>query len=110
MKTIGTIFLLLFSSNALTGDGQGFVAQLFPTTNSSDGVAFVALGGSQAHNNQPKCSGSTWALSLSTSGGRAIYSTLLSAQAQKMSVVIYGNNLCDVWPDRESIAGINLIN
>jgi hypothetical protein len=106
MKLVLILFLL--STSALAGDGQGSISSLFPTTNTDAGVVFVRLAGANAHNSKPACSGVEWALSLSTPAGRGVYATLLSAQAQAKSVIVYGFNTCSVWGDRESIAGVVL--
>jgi hypothetical protein len=108
MRTCSALILLFSSYICFAGVGQGNVAFLFPTTNTDGGVVFIGLAGANAHTNKPVCSGIEWALSLATPGGRGVYATLLSAQAQGRPVTLYGFNNCNVWGDRESIAGVVL--
>jgi hypothetical protein len=105
MKAYILLLSVFYSYHGLAGEGQGSVAILFPTTNTDAGVVFVGLGGVNAHTDKPACSGTQWALSLATPAGRGVYATLLSAQAQSKPVILYGFNNCNIWGDRESIAG-----
>lgn len=84
-------------SAAMAGDGAGKVIQLMAHT--GDIVIFSLDGG---HTGRPACSApGTWALSLSTQSGRAMYALLLSAQSQGKQVSVHGTGACGAWGDRE---------
>lgn len=62
-------------------------------------VVFFTLDG--GHTSKPACSADSWALSLSTHSGRAMYALLLSAQSQGKQVWVHGTGACAAWGDRE---------
>lgn len=82
----------LFSivNSAVAGSSSGQVTVI--TAHNGDTIIFSA----GLHQNKPPCStiGEEWAFSLSTPSGKAMYSLLLSAQAQGLSVTTYGVNDC----------------
>lgn len=54
------------------------------------------------HTNAPvACPHNEWAFYANTDLGQAMYSMLLSAAAQCLSVTVHGANDCTAWPDRE---------
>jgi hypothetical protein len=68
-------------------------------------VGDVAMFAAGPHNNPPACSlnnGDEWAITLATATGRAMFATLLAAQAQGKPVIVVGSGKCDAWGDRES--------
>ena len=94
----------------MAGDSEGTVNLLLPISATADGVVFLSTNPS-THTGKPACSslGDQWALSLANGSGKAMYAMLLSAQAQGLKIHVYGTGNCDVWPDRESIAGVNYV-
>lgn len=92
------------SGKAIAGHSEGKVTMLMAHV--GDLVMFRA----GAHHNKPTCStvGDEWAISLKSETGKAMYSLLLSAQAQGKSVTVIGPpngtqpESCPAWPDRES--------
>lgn len=104
------ILSLFLFKPALAGDSEGTVNLLLPISATADGVVFLSTNPS-THTGKPACSslGDQWALSLANGSGKAMYAMLLSAQAQGLKIHVYGTGNCDVWPDRESIAGVNYV-
>ncbi len=47
-----------------------------------------------------------FALDLSTTAGKSQYAAILTAKALGSPVTVIGKNVCDVWPDRESVSYI----
>ena len=99
-----SLLTLALSSVAVAGHSEGKVTMLMAHV--GDLVMFRA----GVHHNKPACStvGDEWVISLKTETGRAMYSLLLSAQAQGKSVSVIGPEngaqpqSCPAWPDRES--------
>ncbi len=102
MKKITVLILCLFGSfSVYAGNSNGKVEFLMVHT--GDVVIFSA----GAHQSKPGCSRvgnawGSWALSLKTESGKAMYAMLLSAQAQSQSVKVIGESACKAWGDRES--------
>ena len=104
------ILIVFFGSPVYAGDSEGTVNLLLPITANADGVVFLSTSPS-THTNKPACStvGNEWALSLAGGSGKAVYAMLLSAQAQGLKIHVYGAGNCNVWGDRESIAGASYV-
>ena len=103
------LLCLLMGEPVFAGGSVGTVNLLLPISANTEGVVFLTTSPS-THTNKPLCSsqGDEWALSLAN-GGKAIYAMLLSAQAQGLKIQVYGTGNCNVWGDRESIAGVNYV-
>jgi hypothetical protein len=100
LAVLVALILGLCSFSALAGSGAGTVTVL--RAHSSDIIMFKLSGG---HVGKPACATATsdsWALSLTTHTGRAMYALLLSAQAQGKGVQVSGTGDCSAWPDREA--------
>ena len=97
-KSFLTLMLGVCCSNVYAGTGWGKVTRIQPVL--ADTVIFTV----ENHVTMPSCSnqGLDWALSLTTNTGRAQYSLLLAAAAQKKSVSITGFHDCRAWGDREA--------
>ena len=109
MKNIIFILLLLMSSKASAGYGTGTITSLFAHAQGGNGAGTIMFT-ITVHEQAPSCSTvgdpSEWAFSLNTEHGKAMYSMLLSAQAQNKEVTVsgWGNGEagnCDDWGDRE---------
>ncbi len=91
----------MFCFTAHAGSSSGQITQVV-VTGVGDAVIFTA----GPHVNKPACStvGDDWSISLTTPGGRAMYALVLSAQAQRLPVIVTGNtpNNCSAWGDRET--------
>ena len=104
MKKIMLLIAALASSHmAYAGHGTGKIELLLahPGVNNQGVIMFKT----ENNFNKAACStveeGRQWALSLATEHGRAMYSLLLSAQAQDLDVTVIGANDCAAWGDRE---------
>lgn len=97
-KLLVFIILLFWGSSSFAGESSGKVVHLM--AHHGDIIMFDA----GVHTNKPACSTANnhWAFSLKTDLGRAMYSMLLSAAAQKLTVNVKGLNTCDAWGDRET--------
>ena len=91
---------LLLSTSALAGGGSGKVTNI--GVHKYDVVMFsVETNTTTASCVSAPAHIGVWAFSLKTETGRAMYSLLLSAQAQGLSVTVWGTGDCDAWGDRE---------
>lgn len=90
--------IILGAFPAIAGSSNGAVSRLL--VNSSNTVMFTA--GSVA--NKPACSTvpNSWAFSLTTPSGKAMYALLLTAYAQGKQVVVEGTGTCSAWGDSET--------
>lgn len=101
------LFLSVCSRSVMAGSGAGKVMVL--RAHAHDVIMFGLSGG---HASRPTCAAAvsdSWALSLSTHTGRAMYALLLSAQAQGKSVQVSGAGDCSAWPDREAPIWIYIV-
>lgn len=101
------LFLGVCSPSVLAGSGAGKVT--FLRAHSSDIIMFGLSGG---HVGKPTCAtaaSDSWALSLTTHTGRAMYAMLLSAQAQGKGVQVSGAGGCSAWADREAPTWIYIV-
>ena len=91
---------ILLAAGPALADGSATGTVLLLQPHNPDVVIFNV----GTHGNKPACSsvGDQWALSLSSSAGRAMYALLLAASMQGQTVHVQGTGLCDAWPDRES--------
>jgi hypothetical protein len=98
---------LLIPQIANSGTGRGLVTYLEIYSDPYN-VLFIDNG---SHENKPPCStaGTQWALSLVSSNNKALYATILSAQALGKSIIITGNGTCSAWSDRETIIGVQVL-
>ena len=91
---------MLVADAAYAGSSTGLVGVLRAHTNAPNIITFSA----GTNVGKPACSviGDEWALSLSTDGGRAMYSLLLMAKAAGLTVTVIGTSACSAWADRET--------
>jgi hypothetical protein len=113
MRTFHPILMalaLLISGHAFAGDASGKVLKIYvlacPSASSQADCAVAIVRLTNAAINAPACStsgssGLEWAFWVNTPAGKAMFSTLLHAQAVKANVAIIGDNTCGGWGDRE---------
>ncbi|GLX80544.1 hypothetical protein tinsulaeT_38840 [Thalassotalea insulae] len=102
-----TLFFLtlFFTLSAHGGSAEGKVVSIIAHSDGGNGhgVFMFVLDGERS--DVPTCStdagGKAWAQSLEKESGRAMYSLVLSAQAQNKTIKIIGYGNCDTWGDRE---------
>ncbi len=97
--------MAVLSFDVLSGNTSGKIAVL--GVNRFD-EALVKTDGTE---NYQECAAEfkRYVADLNTNYGRAMYSMMLSAKAQKKSIKITGKNLCDVRDDAESIQYIEIL-
>lgn len=104
LKVLTTLLLAALALPALAGTGSGSIIRIYihsPNGSYSSSTEGVVMFSMSQHLNPPSCSSSEWAFSLDTARGRMMYALLLSAKAQKKSVIIQGDGTCSDWSDRE---------
>ncbi|MDW6091674.1 hypothetical protein [Vibrio rhizosphaerae] len=101
--TLSNILLgSLLSFTAFAGTGTGTITQVIVhRDNSGHGVVMFTT---QGNTDKAPCStvANEWAFSLSNELGKAMYSLVLSAQAQAKPVEVKGMHQCNDWGDRET--------
>lgn len=111
MKKILLAIILMSSlvsiNAAMAGSSSGLVSTIYVIE--GDIVVFKS-----GPHQQPSCSSigdESWAFSLTTSAGKAMYALLLTASSQSKPVTVIGNNLCNSTSlnDRESPYYINVV-
>lgn len=84
--------------------GSGKIQQILAHTYGGNGAGVIMFK-TEVNANKAECStagnGSQWAFSLESEYGKAMYSLLLTAQAQNKTVSVVGMNDCSAWADRE---------
>ncbi|GLS27786.1 hypothetical protein [Marinibactrum halimedae] len=114
MRFLVSIAILLISNSSIAGTASGQVTEIIAHTDGGNGHGVFMFYIEGQRDNTPPCStvggGKAWAMSLEKESGRAMYSLLLSAQAQGKTVSVFGRGNCDSWGDREEPHYINLIN
>ncbi|WP_425628143.1 hypothetical protein [Vibrio neptunius] len=106
MKRLFFILSLFFLTSpiVIAGEGSGTISRIYVheknmSYEAPNGVVMFKV---TTHTNAPaECPSEEWAFSLETEVGKAMYSLLLSAAAQKQSVVVKGSGDCGDWKDRE---------
>ncbi|MBI3560770.1 MAG: hypothetical protein HY080_03545 [Gammaproteobacteria bacterium] len=103
-RAILMIILTSIIAPVLASGSTGTVDAM--TAHTGDAILFSA----GTHTGKPTCStaGEEWAITLSTSAGKAMYALLLSAQAQGKTVTVVGAGSCSVWPDRETVLRVSI--
>lgn len=109
-KVLLAIFLMssfAFIDSAIAGSSNGLISAIYVI----EGDIIVFKSGPHQ---QPSCStigDESWAFSLTTSTGKAMYALLLTASAQSKPVIVIGTNLCNstALNDRESPYYINVV-
>jgi hypothetical protein len=105
IKTILITLLLLISLPAFSGTGSGLVTRIFAhEKDNGNGVIMFATENhtiDASDNNGTPCSSHEWAFDAHTHLGKAMYSLLLAAAAQKIPVIVNGMGSCSAWGDRE---------
>jgi hypothetical protein len=114
MKNIIIIALLLTLSHAvIAGTASGNVERILVHSSGGNGQG-VAMFIMENNANKPACStaanGRAWAFSLENESGKAMYSLLLTAQAQQKSISVKGADNCAAWSDREKATYIFMVN
>ena len=109
------ILILLFAStSSMAGTASGKVTKILSHTDGGNGHGVFLFTIDGQRDNAPACSISdekkTWALSLEKESGRAIYSLLLSAQAQGKSISVVGRGNCNSWGDSEEPRYVTILN
>ena len=93
---------LLLCASALAGSGSGKITKI--GIHRGDVVMFsVANQTTTAPCVTAPAVVGVWAFSLATETGKAMYSLLLSAQAQGLSVSVWGTGDCSAYGDRENV-------
>ncbi|ASA56065.1 hypothetical protein [Vibrio gazogenes] len=101
--TLSSILLgSLLSFTAFAGTGTGTITQVI--VHRDDSGHGVVMFRTQGNVDKAPCSKITdeWAFSLNNELGKAMYSLVLSAQAQAKPVEVKGMHQCNDWSDRES--------
>lgn len=105
---------LLMSAQLASGAGQVTnvpIAYTDVTQLQSTGPhAFFVMFNVTASGTPPACAteNTRFVADLSTPGGQAMAAAILAAQMAGHTVTIMGRGVCDIWPDTESIAYINI--
>ena len=103
-NVIFIVGLLLLSFQCLAGTSTGLISVI--VVNAQDQVLVLAgpISGS------PECATfERFVVDLSTENGKAMYSLILSAQAQSKKIRILGKNVCNVRSNAESIQYVEVI-
>lgn len=103
-----TVFLhaAIFTHANAAGNSSGAVTSITPI---ASGQVFVTTASATS---QPACSRYGWVIDLNgsaTVAGRAMLATIMWAQAMGKQISVIGTGTCDVWSDRETIAGVTAI-
>ena len=89
MKIIVLFLGAIFIQLAYAGNGSGTIQQIIAHTSGGNGAGVVMFK-TMSNTNKAACSttdgGTQWAFSLEKEHGRAMYSLLLSAQAQQIPI------------------------
>lgn len=99
------ISLLVLSLPSFAGGANGHITQILSHTDQGNGQGVFMFVLDGVRSDAPECSvangGKAWAMSLENESGRAMYSLILSAQAQGRKIEVIGRGHCNVWGDRE---------
>lgn len=97
---LGFFLLQLALPSFAGGFSRGVVSYLF-INSSGTGVLMFKIG-ADAPSTPATCStAGQWAIPMDTSVGKGMMAILMSAQAQSLSVDVYGSGTCSAWGDRE---------
>jgi hypothetical protein len=108
MRKAIAVWLLIVAASSALANGASVGVVTVPLVLSDSGV-FMFMAGTPS--GQPSCEripSQPWVLNVKTDGGKATYSMLLVAYSQGKTVTVYGNGLCDVWGDRETVTAISV--
>lgn len=105
MKKKFCIIFLSIPAFAYAGASEGLITQPLAT---EQGIFMFSAG---THLDKPVCStqGDSWALNVSTTGGKSMQVTVLAAHAQGKRLHVVGKGICDAWGDREAPSYLYII-
>lgn len=104
MNRLLIVFLVFVSYTTYAGDTVGTISDL--VVNDQDQV-LIAVG---EMSNLDECASlSKYVLDLTTIHGKAMYSMILSAQAQKKPIKIAGSKQCNIRSNAESVRYVRIV-